>query len=311
MELLTIIALLISGFTLLILGGDALVKSAISIASKFKLSPATIGLTLVAAGTSAPEIATSFMASLKGTHDIAIGNIVGSNLFNILAIIGLTALIKKNSVDQDILKFHLPVLVLFTFIFVGTLFNQSISLWEGLLFYPLLITFFILTIRRSHQSSKEDQETLETLKTSLHDIGYLIFGISGLLIGAQMALKGGIQLGEAMGLSGRVIGLTIISVGTGLPEMATSMVATVRGRSDLAIANVIGSNIINTIGVPAISILTGPLFIDKSMARQDSYILIFFTLLLYAMLIINKGTVGRKSGFLLLASYITYLYCLI
>ena len=311
MESFTTIALLISGFTLLILGGDALVKSAISIASKFKLSPATIGLTLVAAGTSAPEIATSFMASLKETHDIAIGNIVGSNLFNILAIIGLTTIIKKNYVDQDILKFHLPTLVLFTFIFVGALFNQSISLWEGLLFYPLLITFFILTIRRSHKSSKENQEILETLKTPLHDIVYLIFGLSGLLVGAQMALKGGIQLGEAIGLSERVIGLTIISVGTGLPEMVTSMVATIRGRSDLAIANVIGSNIINTMGVPAISILTGPIFIDKSMAHQDSYVLIFFTLLLYAMLIINKGAVGRKSGFFLLTSYIIYLYRII
>ena len=312
MELLIAIGLLILGFTILIIGGEGLIRSSVSMAAKLKISPAVIGLTIVAAGTSAPEVATSFMASLKGSHDIAIGNIIGSNIFNILAILGLTSLIKVNSVDKNFLTFDLPALVVFTLVFAGVIYNQNISPIEGGFFFFLLTLFFILTVRRSRKSfNNNEDESLERLKNPVYDVFYLLFGLGALVGGAQMALKGGVQLGQIIGLSERVIGLTIISVGTGLPELATSIIATVRGRSDLAIANVIGSNIINTLGVPAVAIIPGIIPVAEHMANRDSYILLGVTLLFFAILQFNKGFLGHKSGALLLVGYMGYVYYLI
>ena len=312
MEVLTALGLLILGFIVLIIGGEGLVRSSVSVAAKLKVSPAVIGLTIIAAGTSAPEVATSFMASLRGAYDIAVGNIIGSNLFNILAILGVTSVIKVNSVNKGFVNFDLSALVVFTLIFAGFVFNQSISPIEGGIFFILLILFFAFTLRRSRQQflHKDDNENLEKLKTWVHDMAYLLFGLVALIGGAQIALKGGVQMGQILGLSDRVIGLTIISVGTGLPELATSFIAAMRGRSDLAIANVIGSNIINTLGVPAVAVIPGTLPVEGHIAGRDSYLLIVVTLLLFIILQFNKGVLGRWSGVFLLVGYLGYIYYL-
>ena len=315
MELLIAIGLLILGLAVLIIGGEALVQSSVSMAAKFKVNPAVIGLTVIAAGTSTPEIMTSFMAALKGSHDIAIGNIIGSNLFNILAILGITSLMTVNSVNKGFLNFDLSALVVFTFMFAGVVYNHSISSLEGGSFYLFLTLFFVLTIRRSRKNfnnkDSEEDKSLEKLKTPIHDIVYLFVGLVALTGGAQMALNGGIQVGQIIGLSERILGLTIISVGTGLPELVTSIVATMKGRSDLAIANIIGSNIINTLGVPAIAILPGTISVEEHIAGHDTYILIGVTLLLFVILHLNQGTLGRRSGIFFFIGYLVYIYNLL
>ena len=310
MELLTVLGLLVLGFTILIMGGEGLIKSSVSIAAKCRVSPAIIGMTVVAAGTSAPEVFTSFIASLKGSHDIAIGNIIGSNLFNILVILGLTSLVKRNLVDKSFVRFDLPALIFFTLVFAGVIYNRHISIIEGVFLGLLLALFLILTVYRSHKEGHSD-ESLESLETPLHDILYLIFGFGALVVGAQVALKGGIELGQIIGLSERVIGLTIISIGTGLPELVTSIIAIIRNRSDLAIANVIGSNLINTLAVPCVAIIAGAIPIEEDMAGRDNYILIGVTLALFLILQFNKRALGRRLGALFIIGYLIYLYSLI
>ena len=308
MELLTALIWVVVGFTTLVIGGESLVKASVSIAARFRIDPAVIGLTIIALGTSAPEIFTSLIASLKGVHNIAMGNIIGSNLFNILVILGVASLVKVIGVDKKLLNLDLLALILFTLVFTGAIYNQFISIGEGIVFFLLLTLFFIFTIRLSHRHVNQNPKKL---KKPLHDIIYLLIGFGALMGGAQMALKGSIQLGQIVGLSERVIGLTIVSVGTGLPELATSFVATLRRQNELAVANVIGSNIINTLGVPALAVIPGALFVEASLAHRDSYILLAITLFLFVVLKFNKGVLGCFSGVLFIGIYVGYLLCLI
>ncbi len=295
-------------------------KASISIASRLKVSPTVIGVTVVAGGTSAPEIMTSFMASFKDVDDIAIGNIIGSNIFNILGILGLTTLIKTSFVERSFLNFDLYALLFFTFLFTVLIHDQNISGLEGATFLFLLMLFLGWTVHRSRQGPPQEvskseeggknENDMKVLKKPIYDISYMLFGLGALIAGAQWALSGGVSLGEAMGLSERVIGLTIISVGTGLPELATSLAATLRGWTGLAVANVVGSNIMNTLAVPAVASLSGSIHVGESLSWRDSYILIAVTLLLFAALQLSGGKLHRLWGSLFVMSYAGYIYYL-
>ena len=310
MELAFAILKLIGGFALLIVGGEALVASAVSIAARFKISPAVVGLTIIAAGTSAPEMLTSVIAALEGTPDIAMGNVVGSNIFNILAILSVSAFLVTLKADRNTLRRELPVLILFSFLFYLSIQDQLVSRMEGGIAIFILIAFLGYTVMHS---KKHDSPTegLSRLKNQLYEVGYLIVGMGALIGGAKLALDGGIDLGTIAGLSQRTIGITIISAGTGLPELATSAVAAYKGRNDIAISNVIGSNLMNTLGVTGMAALATPIAVSKELAGFDTYLMLAVTLLLWPALIIFKNRISRRLGVLMLLTYISYISLLV
>lgn len=309
-EYISIIGLIIIGITILLIGGEALVKSSVSIASRFDISPAIIGLTIVAAGTSTPEMVTSLLASLRGAPDLAMGNIIGSNIFNILAILGIASLIKPNKIPSSMMKLEMPLLILCTLILIGLTWDLLLSPFEGIICLVALCLLFYISIYRAKKMGLKSEESIEPLKNWKWDVGYLIVGITALITGAHLSLEGGIQLGQLIGLSERIIGITIISVGTGLPELATSAVAAYRGHNDIAFANVIGSNMMNTLGVAGIASAFHPITLSPDTGQLDSLIMLAITLLLIPIIILGKNKIERPSGLFLVLSYIGYVFYL-
>lgn len=315
MELLSAVGLLIAGFIVLVFAGDALVRGSVSIAIRFDVKPMIIGLTIIAAGTSAPELMTSILASLKGAPDIALGNVVGSNIFNILAIVGISCLILPNQVDRSLARFELPALLIFSLALVFVCLNLVVSPIEGSVFLVALCVFLFLSIRRAKlypaQASSEEDEDEDVLKHWTLDIGYLTAGIVGLLLGANLALEGGITLGRLAGLSERIIGITIISIGTGLPELAASAMAAYRGRDDIALSNIVGSNIMNILLVIGGASLITPMQVDPSILKVDSLWMIAATVALVAAVFLSGKTIGKKTGLAFLLGYAGYIAFLV
>ncbi len=309
MTLITALLLLLLGFVLLVFGGDLLVKGAIGLAEKLNVSPLIIGLTIVAAGTSAPEIITSFMASMKGNPDIAIGNIVGSNLFNMLGILGVTSLLTVNIISKTIIKSEFVLLVFFTLAFMGLTWDQQVTMTDSSIFIALLVGFILFTIYRAKKYKLQpvDEEELESYSNFKVTLLALIGGFVLLIVGSEFALRAGIRLGQIAGLSDRIIGLTIISVGTGLPELAASAMAALRKQGDLAFSNIIGSNIINTLGIPATAGLFATAQIDASIVQFDSPILLISTLLIFPLAYICKFRFSKVSGLILTIAYSSYI----
>jgi cation:H+ antiporter len=311
LEILIAALQLVFGFGLLIFGGDALVKAAVSVASRLSLPPALIAATIIAGGTSAPELMTSVLAAVKGSPDIAIANIIGSNIFNILAILGISALILPNIIDKQTSNFDYPTLVLACILMISLGWDLDYSRYEGIIFIAALIGFLLLTFRKGIATEIDIEDEIEILKSPFLDAWWLFLGLLGLLGGAQLALDGGVFIGQWFGLSERVIGITIISVGTGLPELATSAVAAYRGRSDIAVANVIGSNIMNILAVIGAAAITRPLGFSRELINPDIWVMFAATLILIPFMVSNKKRIGKPVGAGFLALYIGYVVYLL
>ncbi len=313
MDLVISISLLLAGFTILIFAGDALVKAAVSISARTKIDPATIGLTVIAAGTSAPELVTSLLAAFKNSPDIALGNVVGSNIFNILAIIGIASFIKPNKISTQSLRIELPFLI-FSAIFLFILGQDlNFSRIDGSIMLLVLGLFLVYTIRAAKKRGIDTdlEEEIEILKSPFYDGLYLVVGFVGLIGGADLALRGGVQIGEYIGLSERIIGITIISVGTGLPELVTSAVAAYKGRDDIAISNVIGSNIMNTLAIIGTTSLVLPIRASEQIMNFDVYWMIAASAILLPLFYMTKRVSNRPTAGLLLGIYLTYITILI
>ncbi|MCB0356900.1 MAG: calcium/sodium antiporter [Bdellovibrionales bacterium] len=307
MEFLFPIFMIILGFVILLSGGEFLVKSAVSIAARLKISPAIIGLTIIAAGTSAPELVTSLFASLKNAPDVAIGNIVGSNIFNILAILGFASLIKPNRVDIDFMRIEIPMLIICTILLIGFSWDLKFEQIEGVLSLFVLAVLFYISIYRAKKVEFEAADEIQILKSPWLDAGFLLLGIAALVGGAHLALENGIVLGRLLGLSERIIGITIISIGTGLPELATSVVAAYKGHNDIAIGNVIGSNLVNTMGVAGVATSFKTLEISEELAHFDTLILLAVTIFLFVIIFLSKQIINRAMGLLFIILYIAYI----
>lgn len=310
MDIWVAVAYLLAGFVGLLIGGDALVKAAVSLAVRTKISPAIISLTIVAAGTSAPELITSIIAALKNQPDIAVGNVAGSNIFNILAILGLSFLIKPSKAVNQKMGFEWITLLLFTLMTFWMILDFRLAKWEG----GVLLAAFVFSIVTSIYIAKKrgfenvDDDEIEKLKYLIYDFLYLAAGLIFLMGGAHLALTGGVALGKIAGLSEKVIGITIVSVGTGLPELATSAVAAFRGRSDIAIGNVIGSNIMNTLAVLGGTAAILPLSINAQIVQIDIWVVIIAILLTLPVIKGFSLFVGRLFGGALLGGYIFYIW---
>ncbi len=311
-ELLMIALYITGGLVLLFFGADWLVQGAVTLALHLGLSPLIVGLTVVALGTSVPEALVSVQAALGHQGGIALGNVIGSNILNIALILGLSSLILPLKVDSRIVKADVPLLTGATFMLVVLLEDFHISRMEGA-FLLLCIVFYvtgnIMTVKRT--SPEEDKiEGMEipedSGKTLWRDVGFLILGIVTLGFGANFLVTGAVDLARIFGLSEALIGLTIVSIGTGTPELATVLMAAFRKSPDLAIGNVVGSNLFNIMFVLGIAGLVAPLD-GNGISSIDLYVMLGVTFLLLPTVWTGR-ILDRKEGFLFLAIYVGYLY---
>jgi len=311
-ELLMIAIYIIGGLILLYFGANWLVQGAITLALHLGLSPLIVGLTVVALGTSIPEALVSVQAAIGHQGGIALGNVIGSNILNIALILGLSAFFNPLKVDSHLVKSDVPLLAGATFMLVVLLEDFHISRMEGgflLLCIVFYVTGNIMTVKRT--SPEEDKiEGMEipedSGKTLWRDVGFLILGIVTLGFGANFLVTGAVDLARIFGLSEALIGLTIVSIGTGTPELATALMAAFRKTPDLAIGNVVGSNLFNIMFVLGIAALVAPLD-GKGISSIDLYVMLGVTILLLPTVWTGR-ILDRKEGFLFLAIYVGYLY---
>ena len=311
-ELLLISLYISGGLVLLYFGADWLVKGAITLALHLGLSPLIVGLTVVALGTSIPEALVSVQAAIGHQGGIAIGNVVGSNILNIALILGLSALINPLKVDSHIVKADVPLLAGATFMLVVLLEDFHISRMEGAFLLLCIVGYVVGNIMTVKKTAPEDNKIdgLEVQedsgKTFWRDIALLIVGIITLGFGANFLVTGAVDLARIWGLSEALIGLTIVSIGTGTPELATALMAAYRKSADLAIGNAVGSNLFNIMFVLGIAGLVAPLD-ATGINPSDLYVMLAVTLLLLPTVWTGR-VLDRKEGFMFLAIYVGYIY---
>ncbi|WP_137401142.1 calcium/sodium antiporter [Echinicola rosea] len=308
-----IYALIVIGFLILLAGGKALVDGASAIAAKLGMSPGLIGMTIVAFGTSAPELLVSVTAALKGTSDIAVGNVVGSNISNISLVLGISALIYPIKLNFQILKFDYLFTLFATILFYLLALNNWISLWDGIILFLLLILINWFYFKKSNQLPEEfSTKEAEKAKHEPHlkSIGYIIAGILGLYFGAELLVNNAVTLAKEYGVSERIIGVTIIAIGTSLPELATSVVAARKKETDIALGNILGSNMQNILSIIGVTAIIKPIEVSDLFLSTDFLWMIGFTVLLFPIMR-TSYKISRLEGGILLVVYGLYLIFLL
>lgn len=311
--------LLFIGIVLLLAGGEFIVRGGVSLASKFKISTMVVGVTVVSLGTSAPELVVSIEAAFSGHPDIAIGNVVGSNIANIGLVLGLTIVILPVFVDSRSLLFNMLFMLGVTLLLIAFAFDRRLIWWEGLILLSLIISFVWFSIRKSRISLKKGEEVIPPGKYSLL-VSILIIAASGvaLVFGARFLVQGASEIARGIGVSERAISVTVIALGTSLPELATSAVAAFRKENDISIGNIIGSNIFNILailgtsssllGIPGVSDVDA-IGISEKMFSTDLMVCLGFSILLLILLLpFRKVTLGRIKGLVLMIAYIAYIF---
>ncbi|MEQ8905428.1 calcium/sodium antiporter [Ekhidna sp.] len=310
--------LFIIGFVILIKSADWLVDGATSIAKRYAIPELVIGLTIVSFGTSMPELIVNVLASFNGNSELAIGNIFGSNIANILLILGASALIKPLPIQKSIYYTEIPISLLATFM-VGFLANANlfgksaglaISSIDGLLlllFFGLFMTYiYVISKDKKEQLFSETESEMEMMPMA-KSLLLIVAGLIGLFIGGKWIVDGAIVIAQSFGLSESFIGLTIIAVGTSLPELVTSVTASRKGRADMAIGNVIGSNIFNIFWILGLSATIKPLPFNE-LNNDDILMLIFSnTVLIFAVINGKKPSISRFEGLVFIVMYFSYL----
>lgn len=318
--MLAAILYLILGVFLLVYAADYLVKGAASIATVLGISPLVVGLTVVSFGTSAPELAVSVMAAFRGQADLAVGNVVGSNIFNVLFILGISAMIIPLMVHQQLIRFDVPVMIFVSILLYGLSIDGTISRMDGMILFSLalLYTGFLVWMSKKEKDAavltefQDEYGGMGKNPSWIKNVAFIILGIIGLVIGSDRLVFGAVYIARHFGVSELIIGLTIVSVGTSLPEVATSVVAALKGEKDIAVGNVVGSNIFNIVTVLGISSIVAPAGIAVSQKVLDFDMLVMIAIALAALPVFFYGyKIGRISGFFFLAFYIAYVVYLI
>lgn len=327
MDILAALGLVLLGLALLAAGGEALVRAATTLAQLAGVSPAVIGLTVVAIGTSLPELVVSLVAATGGEPDLAVANVVGSNIFNIAATLGLTALIIPLPVHGSAVKLEWPVMFAASFLCLLLARDGHIDNLEGGFFLVSLLLFIAYTVHvaRTDVGKAEAGQLAEHVESRDIDVGerprssarkllvtiaVLVVGVGALVVGGRLLVEGAIALARLAGLTERVIGLTIVAGGTGAPELATSLIAAYRKRTDVAVANMIGSNIFNVLGILGVTALITPIPVAPALVRSDMWWMIGTALLMLPVLR-SQARISRAEGGVLLAVYLTYLATLL
>lgn len=299
------IGLLLIGFIALIKGADFFVDGAASIASLLKIPTIVVGLTIVAFGTSAPEAAVSITAALNNSNAIAISNVIGSNIFNLLAVLGITALLAKVPVPHSIIRKEFPFLLIISVlmvVFVVTGF--SLNRIEGIIFLGLIIFYVVWLIK----DALDNRAKIEVAKPAFNfpiSLLLIVGGIAGIIIGGDLVVSNAKAIALAVGLSEKLVGLTIVSIGTSLPELVTSVVAARKGNVDIAIGNVVGSNIFNILFILGLSATITPIPVEMALVT-DLAVMLVATGLCFFMAKLNYK-LEKKEGYIFLAIFVTYM----
>ena len=314
MEPLTLV-LFIVGLVLLVAGAEGLVRGASRIAATLGISPLVIGLTVVAFGTSAPELAVSTSSALGGNADVAIGNVVGSNIFNVLFILGLSAAIAPLVVARQILRFDVPLMIGVSLLLFVLALDGSVGFLDGVLLTAGIVAYTGWAITSSRRASKalvaeyaEEFGEQETTSTGIvRDIGLVLGGLALLVLGSEWLVNGATEVAEALGVSDLVIGLTLVAAGTSMPELATSVMASIKGERDIAIGNVVGSNIFNILAVLGISALVsgGDVGVADGALRVDLPVMIAVAVICLPSFFTGR-LIARWEGIAFIALYVVY-----
>lgn len=304
------ILLLVLGFFFLVKGADWFVEGSSKVAEKFGIPQLVIGLTIVAMGTSLPETAVSISAALKGSAEISIGNILGSNILNILLILGLTALICPVAVQKSTIRYEIPYVVLVSAVLMGIGYTDHIvSRLDGLILWALMICY-LLYLRRMVKSGEETLEEIPGEGIEMPVWKMLLMIVAGgacIVIGSDLAVDSASELARIFGMSERLIGLTIVAFGTSLPELVTSVTAAIKGKADIAVGNIVGSNIFNILFVIGTSSLITPIVYAESFF-VDSIVCIAVAILLWLCVFRNKKLSRMGGAILLIADIVYFIY---
>lgn len=302
------IILIIVGFALLIVGADFLVDGASGIAKKFHIPEIIIGLTIVSIGTSMPELFVSITSAIDGYSDMALGNVIGSNLCNLLLILGLSSLIKPVDFQEETRKYEIPMCLLFTIIlmiFSNT--SGGISRSEAAILLVLFGLFIAYTIYMGKKKSKEDSKVVEENNKTIKNIILIILGIVGLKFGGDFVVNNAVNIAQMFNISEKVISLTILAIGTSLPELVTSVTAAIKGNSDIAIGNIIGSNIFNILLILGVSSVIKPITFNSSYNMDLSILCISMVILALFPIIPPKNKMSRANGLIYVLMYGAYM----
>lgn len=301
------------GLVLLFGGGELLVRGAVAVSRRFSISPLLVGMTVVAWCTSAPELVVSFGAALEGRSDIAIGNIVGSNIFNILGVLGAAALIVPIVVRPTSLRRDVAVMLAASgaLAIVGQ--TGEIGRMAGAMLMLGIGAYVWYSYRAEARAPNDpsaemhvhESEEIEGPRSTWVGVGYFTAGLAALIVGSRLLIIGATEIAAAMGVSEAAIGLTLVAVGTSLPELATSVVAAVRRHSDVAVGNVVGSNIFNILGILGLTSVVRPIAVAERIATVDIWVMVAVALLLAPQLL-WRGSIGRITGVAYLAAYVVY-----
>lgn len=313
------IVALIGGLLLILVGANALTDGAASVAKRFNISSLVIGLTIVAFGTSAPELTVSIVSALKGSADMAIGNVVGSNIFNTLMIVGCTAAIVPIGMNKGTLSKEIPLCILASVVLficgndvlINGATENTISSSDGMLLLCFFLIFLSYTFAIAHNGSSGEEETKIKIMPVWKSVLFIAAGLAGLIYGGQFFVNGASGIARSLGVSESIIGLTLVAGGTSLPELATSVVAAVKKNPEMAIGNVIGSNLFNIFFVLGCSATISPLNM-KGITNIDLGVMIGACVLLYLFgLFIKKRTITRIEGIVMVLCYVAYMIYLV
>ena len=303
MEFVLQIGLLIIGFVLLIKGADIFVDGSSGIAAKFGIPQLVIGLTIVAMGTSSPEAAVSISAALKGSAEITIGNIVGSNILNILIILGISSVIVPLAVAKSTMRYEIPFMIVITVLLLVTGLNGSIGIVEGIILLAAFAVYltYLFIMAKNDMKQEDSPKDISTVKAAL----FIILGLAMIVLGSNFTVDAASAIALSLGLSERFIGLTIVALGTSLPELCTSVSAARKGNADIAIGNIVGSNIFNILFIVGLSAL----ITEVPFARNfifDTLIAAAAAVMLLICCLWGKGRLKRSAGILMLIGYTVY-----
>lgn len=309
-----VLLFLVLGLIILFIGAEGLIHGSSALALKIGITPLVVGLTVVAFGTSTPELVVSLKAALIGNSSISLGNVVGSNIANIALILGIAALIRPLDVHANVIRREIPIMIGLSVLLIVLLIDGELSLIDGIIFVVGIITYTIvnISIARKEKNAEVENEFKEGLKTKLGVSVSIVFVVGGLglmILGANIFVASAISIAKAIGVIDAIIGLTIVAVGTSLPELITSIVAAYKNESDIVIGNVVGSNIFNILGILGITALVIPLS-SEGISYID-YGVMLITAIILLPLSKTGFKISRLEGVILVVGYIIYIYYLL
>jgi cation:H+ antiporter len=298
---------LLAGFVLIIVAGDILVRGAVALALRLGVAPLIVGLTIVGFGTSAPELVVSLDAALNSSTGMAIGNIVGSNIANVFLVLGLPAMIAPTNCAQPFIGRNMVYVLAATVLFIVLCFNGPLHIWQGALLFSLIILFLVVTgLQAPRQYQDEVSEIGDKLPNALLISVFILAGIIGLPAGAHIIVSAGSEIARSFGVSDTVIGLTLVALGTSLPELAATSMAALRGEAGVALGNVLGSCLFNLLAIMGLTALFIPIPVPEALLRFDLWVMLAAVLVL-APFIWSGRKISRSAGVVFVLAYLAYI----